>query len=408
MSVTRVLILGAGIQGLCCALELARRGIASEILEAAETPFDRASRRNEGKIHLGLVYANDPGLRTARLLLRSALAFRHRLEEQVGAQLPWKELTSHPFLYLVRHDSMVSPDDLLARYDEMQRDYRELQRAGAGDYLGLRPESLLTPARSIDARIDAGSIAAAFDSEERAVDREALRGLLIHALESSDRIRFLGGHRIVEVSRTSGGFSVKGEGPAGTFERRAERVVNCLWHGRLDVDAQLGLTPRRRWLFRLKHRALVETPRALQGLPSVTLVLGPFGDLVTFPHRPSYVSWYPEGMTAVCDALSIPGDWNASISGALPAAEQARLAKRMLQGFEELVPGISRSQVLAVDGGVIFGWGETDIDDPDSELHKRHEIGVHTSDGYYSIDTGKFTCAPSFAYDLGERIHAGV
>jgi hypothetical protein len=55
-----------------------------------------------------------------------------------------------------------------------------------------------------------------------------------------------------------------------------------------------------------------------------------------------------------------------------------------------------------VDAGVIFSWGEShiDVDDPGSELHQRHAIGVHAHDGYFSIDTGKFTCAPLFASHL--------
>ena len=48
-----------------------------------------------------------------------------------------------------------------------------------------------------------------------------------------------------------------------------------------------------------------------------------------------------------------------------------------------------------------FSPGEkTDIDDVNSELHRRFDIGVHESDGYYSIDTGKFTSAPFFANKL--------
>ena len=72
---TDILILGAGMQGAGIALELARRGNAVTLLDQDEIPFNRASLRNEGKIHLGLIYANDRSLETAALQLEGALRF---------------------------------------------------------------------------------------------------------------------------------------------------------------------------------------------------------------------------------------------------------------------------------------------------------------------------------------------
>ena len=56
---TEVLILGAGLQGAGVALELASRGVAVTVVEQDEVACNRASLRNEGKIHLGFIYAND-------------------------------------------------------------------------------------------------------------------------------------------------------------------------------------------------------------------------------------------------------------------------------------------------------------------------------------------------------------
>jgi glycine/D-amino acid oxidase-like deaminating enzyme len=44
-----VVILGAGLQGCCVALELALRGIGVFLLDQDEIPMNRASLRNEGK-----------------------------------------------------------------------------------------------------------------------------------------------------------------------------------------------------------------------------------------------------------------------------------------------------------------------------------------------------------------------
>jgi hypothetical protein len=58
----------------------------------------------------------------------------------------------------------------------------------------------------------------------------------------------------------------------------------------------------------------------------------------------------------------------------------------------------------AVAGGIIAAAGETDIDDPDSRLHMRVDVGVRSVDGYHSIDTGKYTLAPMYALEAADRI----
>jgi len=65
---------------------------------------------------------------------------------------------------------------------------------------------------------------------------------------------------------------------------------------------------------------------------------------------------------------------------------------------------MASARVSSVDAGTVVAWGDRDIDRPDSELHERHDIGVHEHDGYFSIDTGKLTCAPYFAQQLAARL----
>jgi glycine/D-amino acid oxidase-like deaminating enzyme len=78
MSGERVVVLGAGSQGVLSALMLRNRGHAVTLIDKAPAPLLRAGLRNEGKIHLGFIYVNDPSFDTPRLMLRSALAFAPR------------------------------------------------------------------------------------------------------------------------------------------------------------------------------------------------------------------------------------------------------------------------------------------------------------------------------------------
>lgn len=59
-----IAVLGAGLQGVLCALELAERGHRLVIFDAAGGDLKRASLHNEGKIHLGYVYGKDASNQT--------------------------------------------------------------------------------------------------------------------------------------------------------------------------------------------------------------------------------------------------------------------------------------------------------------------------------------------------------
>jgi hypothetical protein len=59
---------------------------------------------------------------------------------------------------------------------------------------------------------------------------------------------------------------------------------------------------------------------------------------------------------------------------------------------------------VTVKGGVIVAWGQTDIYDPASELHRRFEIGVTSTGRFHSVDPGKLTMAPYFAQVCTSRI----
>jgi hypothetical protein len=112
------LILGAGIQGICIALELAKKGKKVIILDQDHIPFNRASLRNEGKVHLGIVYMNDQTFATQKIMLRGALVFRKYLERWIGPK-SYELGLSNPFNYLVAKDSFLSLTQLAKKYQQL-------------------------------------------------------------------------------------------------------------------------------------------------------------------------------------------------------------------------------------------------------------------------------------------------
>lgn len=394
-------VIGAGIQGCCAALELRRLGYHVTLVEASAAAMSRASLRNEGKIHFGFVYGNEPSRATARLMLDAALRFAPLLDRWVGP-MDWISLRSEPFTYAVMHDSLVPPAELFAHYDALNDDYLSWRSVGLGEYLGDDPEPFWRPAKQVPAGLGrAPAVAAVAETCERAIDLIAVRKRIVGAIADDTGIVLRLGRRVRTVERGSTGFTVTGHGQDGVaWSAPADVVVNCAWDGRLAIDASLGVVPSRPWVYRLKYRVLGELPTALHGLPSLTFVLGPYGDIVRAAGRATYLSWYPTCMADWSSDLSPPASWSGPCGGDARGAG-TEIGRRTLDAFERVVPGMSGFSIAQVDAGVIFAWGSTDIGEADSELHQRNDIGPLHQDGYVTMDTGKLTTAPLFAERLG-------
>ncbi len=406
---TRVLpvaVLGAGLQGACIALELAHRGVEVVLLDQDATPMNRASLRNEGKVHLGLVYANDASLRTARVMLGGALHFHRLLARWLGSTLD--ELgCSTPFDYLVANESLLSAAELAKHYAAVESEYhRYLARHPEASYLGRRPRRLYRSltrdelaCHVLPARFQAG-----FRTEELAVDTDQLAILIRRALDRSPLISLVPGRRVMAVERADGLFRIEGRGDAGSWRMESRQVVNATWVSRLAIDRGIGLECAGGWLYRLKYRVIARLPESLRQAPSVTMVLGRYGDVVVRPGGTVYLSWYPLALQGWSHELEPPASWDAPCRGQAAPEHARQLAAAVLDAIDSWFPGMGAAEPVLVDAGVIFAYGHTDVDNAASGLHDRTKIGVTSVDGYHSVDTGKLTTAPLFAVEAADRV----
>jgi len=191
---------------------------------------------------------------------------------------------------------------------------------------------------------------------------------------------------------------------AGRGSFTAEAVVNCLWEGRLAVDATLGITTERNCLYRLRcavHGRL--SPAAARGI-TTTFALGPFGDVVARADGRVYLSWYPVGLAGLSQGIEPPPAWQAVLEDPDAIDARADIANATVAALAERLPALQGVSIEAITAGIVVAWGASDIDHPASELHHRHAIGVHDGDGYLSIDTGKLTTAPHFAAQVAELL----
>jgi hypothetical protein len=405
---TEVLILGAGLQGSGVALELARRDTAVTLIDQDSRPLNRASLRNEGKIHLGFIYANDRSRSTAFLQLEGALRFRSIVARWVGHEDDWL-VPSAPFYYLVARDSIVAPSQLAEHYAAVEQRCRErCEQDAQFDYLGRRTLPLVRALENseIAAYFDPARFDAGFSTPELALDTEILALAVRRALARSENVTFLPSHTAHTVSEHEDGFCVEGEGTEGAWSIRAHQVVNATWERRLELDQQLGIPPPEHLLHRLKFRVIGRIPSELRAAPSVSMVLGRYGDVVIRSDGTAYLSWYPAGLSGWSHDVEPPRDWDAACRGEVSPSQALEIASKIRAGIADWWPAMAQFEPLLVDAGAIVALGRSDVDDAGSGLHDRSRIGVSSRGGYHSIDPGKLTTAPLFAVEAADRIEA--
>ncbi len=402
-----VLVVGGGLAGCTAALELEAAGADVVVLDAGPSLMQGASRFNEGKVHLGYVYANDDSERTLRLMLAGAMEFAAILDRHLPVPLRGLPV-SPPFDYAVHPATMVPPSDLARRYRRIETEMERLGVHGAhDDYLGLErvrqlrrcaTDEQLPPALGADACI------AAFATEERAVEPFAVADGVIAAVERS-RIDVRCSVVVDAVERINGRYwAVTALGRIGPFDS----VINASWASRDRLDRTVGIVSTDPWSYRFKYFLRVRKDGLGDIIPTVTWALGPFGDVLTYGADTAYLSWYPAGRVSFATSEAPP----PTVSPRPDRDTAAAVTADILAGLAQLVPAIASIDPVHDDveiwGGVIVGVGATDIDDPDSGLHRRDNIGIVSVGDYHSISTGKWTTAPMLGRRAAEVVLYGV
>jgi len=382
--------------GCSLALLLARRGVHVTLVDRATEPFGGASRWNEGKIHLGFLYAGDPTLATARKLIPGGLAFRPIVEELVGRPIEGAITNSDDF-YLTHRDSIVDAAAMESYLEKVMGLVKE--QAGASELLA---DSLgMAPARLTSAELaqvtSAPEIVTGFRVPERSVQTGLLADWFVDAVRGEPAIDMRLNCRVTGLVQGKGGWRIEA-GPA--IEGSYDVVINALWEGRAAIDRTVGHIDTESWSYRYRLSLFARTTKDCR-LPSAIIATGPFGDIKNYNGRDLYLSWYPAGLLADRDA---PGD-----AVPLHAEVHARegLVESTISSLERFFPdlrGALSGARITVGGGWIVAPGRGSLADPASGLHRRDRFGVSRHGSYVSVDTGKYSTAPWLASRIAAEI----
>ena len=401
----RVGVLGGGLQGCCVAIELANRGVDVTIFDKNEALLSRAAIANEGKIHLGYMYAGDPTLSTAKTMMVGALSFAPFLERHLA--LPaYSFSTSVPATYVVHRDSQHSVEEVSGYLETVHCMVNAATEGKSRAYFGtdLRAPLRTLTAAEREAEFDPEIALAAVSTPEVAINPTALALEIRKCIDDHPKIEVRCNSTVIGAEKETVSISVRIESPNGRQQSSFDHVVNALWDGRFALNETLGYRANRPWLHRLKYGVSFRLPSNAIPPPSSTFVSGPFGEVVTYRDGIVYLTWYPECLQAISADVT-PPDWQTYPLEPL----RSRIASGTLRALSEIVPTLRELNVeslpeITVKGGAIVAWGKTDIYDPNSELHCRFEIGVTSDERFHFVDPGKLTMAPYFAEICADRI----
>jgi len=396
-----VAILGAGIMGSTTALMLAQKGVSSTLFDAAREPMSRASRWNEGKIHLGFLYAADPTLQTARRLLPGGLAFKGLVERLIGCSLD-QQATREDEIFLVHDNSVVSADATdryLCAVANLVRGVKE-----ATGYLVDLSDCMIESLsrREIERIADARKISAAFRVPERSVSTNWIADRYVEAISSERRIELKLQHRVTRVRPKDGSLSGQWIVETGSeVHGPYDYVVNALWEGKLFVDSTVDLPPEWEWSHRYRLSLFISTDRPNEAA-NAAVIIGPFGDMKNYNGRDFYLSWYLAGLVAEDHSIQPP------YSPVITNARRGQIEESIVSELGAIIPAASsiyrQKQSARLEGGWVFAMGAGALADPESTLHRRDRIGLRRAGTYISVDTGKYSMAPWLALKVVDLI----
>jgi glycine/D-amino acid oxidase-like deaminating enzyme len=401
-----IAILGGGILGGCTALELADRGHHVVLFERNAELLSEASLHNEGKLHLGFVYAADPTFRTAERMIRGAVRFMDVLERWIPS-VQLHGMVARPFDYLVHRDSMITVPQVEHHFAMVSAALEEHVSPSVrhAPVHPDRPSFRRLSDAELSTRYDPSLIAAAFETSEIAIDPWAVATALRRALRAHPRIELRMSTRVIRVhERNDRSFDVLCENDEAPRIGPFDGVVNALWTNRHAIDQRSGIATGPTSFTRRKLGVSLLLREMPATMPSVTVMLGPFGDTVCYQSGRVYLSWYPDCMIGVTTRIE-ETDWTR----VLEAVDHEWVRARTLEALGALCPPVRELARMTdvdvvVNGGSIFALAVSDIDDPASGLHERIDRGATERDRYLSVDTAKYTLAPALAVETAQRM----
>ena len=400
----KALVLGGGIQGCCIALMLRKHDYEVKLVDKSKDIFNRASLNQQAKIHLGFNWGMDTSLKTGKKLMLDALYFAPYLEYLLGEKINWEKLKSINYYCLVAKDSLLSSDEIGTYFQTLQTIYRDYMKNEKLTYLGKRPKRLFQKT-SLPKQVNPDLFQACFATEEAALRTVGVKKIIKEKVQS-ENISLCLNQRVTSAKRTHHGFVVETHSEdEGVQQLESDVVFNCLWEGQMPLDKEMGIQIEKGYNLRFRYGIITKLSPSIQEIPSLMIVQGPYGDFVNYPQsKEAFFSWYSSSLKGMIIDQSMPPSWEEACEGHISNTLRQSLLNEFFNHFHRFMPTLTEFEDSTISGGVIVARGYHDINDPTSKLHERSEFPITQNDGYFSINTAKFTSAPHNTFLLEKML----
>jgi hypothetical protein len=253
----------------------------------------------------------------------------------------------------------------------------------------------------LESMVDTRTVVAGFTAPEKSVCTQSLADSLCRALAAEQKITLRTRCKVLAAEREAGSRGCYSLATTEGQDVGFTHVVNALWEGRPLVDKTLGIDTVVDPSARYRVSLFVRTNKHVSA-PSAVICTGPFGDIKNYDGRRFYLSWYDSGLRASSN------DMNNLDTPRLPQHDKERIAADTALHLGKLLPCVdvilAAAEDVRVEGGWVFANGRGALSDPESTLHRRERVGIHQSDNWFSVDTGKYSLAPWLAREIASRI----
>jgi hypothetical protein len=380
-----VAVIGGGLQGVLAAIACAKRGFNVVVFERQPSILQGASRNNEGKVHRGFTYGLDDTGKTQALMAQYGSAFGKAVVDLL--EVPAESFVVAREVVYARHQDSLMSDVATARHFET---VAKLQEDPVPSAMHPLPKDELLKRFS-------GNVDSAYVVAEETIDVEKL---CIAAAQALGRIATIRVHTAADISHVTPDATPSVIASSGESFGTFDAVMNCAWDGlpELDRRSEFGSAG---YCLRAKAGFIANVEAGMPDRP-ITFCFGPFGDIVPLDKDLAYISWYPSCLMGFTTDLAPGSGWFSSLQSRF---DFGGAYEKAVYAFESLCRGLRLSRhyekVLA---GAILAMGSTDIDNRESKLHKRTQIGIRRRDALFSVNPGKLTMTPRLAIELAEQL----
>ena len=127
---------------------------------------------------------------------------------------------------------------------------------------------------------------------------------------------------------------------------------------------------------RIKVLAEVELPDSLKDKPCMFFAIGPFCMFSNMQNGRGLMTYALETNYIQSKELALTPEEEAKLHQGFTPEETQTIGQKIIDGVAEFIPAMKDAKLVGIRGGVVKTYGDVDLCDPNSDFHKRRELGI--------------------------------